>query len=32
LTHSGHHAPLDVSFPLDDDCTLVAELELRWTS
>jgi hypothetical protein len=29
LTYSGHHAPLDASFPLDDDYTLVAELELR---
>ena len=29
MTHSGHHAPLDASFPLDDDYTLVAELELR---
>jgi hypothetical protein len=23
MTHSGHHAPLDASFPLDDDYTLV---------
>jgi hypothetical protein len=29
MTRSGHHAPLDASFPLDDDYTLVAELELR---
>jgi hypothetical protein len=29
VTHSGHHAPLDASFPLDDDYTLVAEVELR---
>ena len=29
VTHSGHHGPLDTSFPLEDDYTLVAELELR---
>jgi hypothetical protein len=23
-THSGHHGPLDTSFPLEDDYTLVA--------
>ena len=28
VTQSGHHgSPLDASFSLDDDCTLVAELE-----
>jgi hypothetical protein len=29
LTQIGHRAPLDASFPLDDDYTIVAELELR---
>src|SRR5215469_1485126 len=29
VTHSGHYGPLDTSFPLEDDYTLLAELERR---